>query len=85
MHKKWLRRHVYSVYHLCVPATQQNADKRQFTNVVSNHSNPNVMILFAGVSHALTIQGKCDLKALSSKKIMINKYIDYSHVIREQV
>ena len=32
-----------------------------------------------------TIQGKCDLKALSSEKIMINKFIDYSHVIREQV
>ena len=31
---------------------------------------------------SLTIQGKCDLKALSSEKIMI---IDYSHVIREQV
>ena len=25
------------------------------------------------------------LKAQSSEKIMINKYIDYSHVIREQV
>ena len=34
---------------------------------------------------SLTIQGKCDLKALSSEKIMINKCIDYSHVIREQV
>ena len=34
---------------------------------------------------SLTIQGKCDLKALSSEKIMINKFIDYSHVIREQV
>ena len=35
---------------------------------------------------SLTIQGKCDLKALSSeKKIMIKKCIDYSHVIREQV
>ena len=31
---------------------------------------------------SLTIQGKCDLKALSSEK---NKCIDYSHVIREQV
>ena len=26
-----------------------------------------------------------DLKVLSSDKIMINKCIDYSHVIREQV
>ena len=26
-----------------------------------------------------------DLKTLSSEKIMINKCIDYSHVIREQV
>ena len=35
---------------------------------------------------SLIIQGKCDLKALSSrKKIMIKKCIDYSHVIREQV
>ena len=34
---------------------------------------------------SLTIQGKCDLKALSSEIIMINKCIDYSHVIREQV
>ena len=34
---------------------------------------------------SLTIQGKCDLKVLSSEKIMINKFIDYSHVIREQV
>ena len=34
---------------------------------------------------SLTIQGKCDLKALSSEKIMINTGIDYSHVIREQV
>ena len=34
---------------------------------------------------SLTIQGKCDLKALSSEKTMINKFIDYSHVIREQV
>ena len=34
---------------------------------------------------SLTIQGKCDLKALSCEKIMINKFIDYSHVIREQV
>ena len=25
------------------------------------------------------------MKALSSKNIMINKFIDYSHVIREQV
>ena len=33
---------------------------------------------------SLTIQGKCDLKALSSEQIMINKFIDYSHVIREQ-
>ena len=32
-------RHVYSVYHICVLATQQNADKGQFTHVVSNHSN----------------------------------------------
>ena len=32
-----------------------------------------------------TIQGKCDLKVLSSEKIIINKCIDYSHVIREQV
>ena len=29
---------------------------------------------------SLTIQGKCDLKALSSEKIMINKSIDYSHI-----
>ena len=28
---------------------------------------------------------KCDLNALSSEKVMINKFIDYSHVIREQV
>ena len=34
---------------------------------------------------SLTIQGKCDLNALSSEKVMINKFIDYSHVIREQV
>ena len=34
---------------------------------------------------SLTIQGKYDLNALSSEKIMINKFIDYSHVIREQV
>ena len=34
---------------------------------------------------SLTIQGKSDLKALSSEKIMINTGIDYSHVIREQV
>ena len=34
---------------------------------------------------SLTSQGKCDLNALSSEKIMINKFIDYSHVIREQV
>ena len=34
---------------------------------------------------SLTIQGKCDLKTLSSEKIMVNKCIDYSHVIREQV
>ena len=34
---------------------------------------------------SLIIQGKCNLKALSSEKIMINKYIDYSHVISEQV
>ena len=33
---------------------------------------------------SLTIQGKCDLKALSSEK-MIYKFIDYSHVIRVQV
>ena len=33
---------------------------------------------------SLTIQGKCDLKALSSEKIMINKFVDYS-VIREQI
>ena len=32
---------------------------------------------------SLTIQGKCDLKALSSEKIMINKFIDYSHVIQQ--
>ena len=31
---------------------------------------------------SLTIQRKSDLKALSSEKIMINKCIDYSHVIR---
>ena len=44
------------------------------------------MILFAYVGCiSLTIQGKCDLKALSSEKIMINKCIDYSHVVREQV
>ena len=30
-------------------------------------------------------QGKFDLKALSSEKIILNKCIDYSHVIREQV
>ena len=34
---------------------------------------------------SLIIQGKSDLKALSSEKIMINTGIDYSHVIREQV
>ena len=34
---------------------------------------------------SLTIQGKRDLKALSSEKIIINTGIDYSHVIREQV
>ena len=34
---------------------------------------------------APTIQGKRNLKALSSEKIMINTGIDYSHVIREQV
>ena len=34
---------------------------------------------------SLTILGKSDLKAFSTEKIMINKYIDYSHVIREQV
>ena len=44
------------------------------------------MILFAYVGCiSLTIQGKCDLKARSSEKIMINKCIDYSLVIREQV
>ena len=31
---------------------------------------------------SLTIQRKSDLKALSSENIMINKCIDYSHVIR---
>ena len=34
---------------------------------------------------SLTIQGKSDLKVLSSEKIMINTGIDYSHVICEQV
>ena len=33
---------------------------------------------------SLTIQGKCDLNALSSEK-NIFKCSDYSHVIREQV
>ena len=31
---------------------------------------------------SLTIQGKRDLKALSSEKMMKNKYIDYPHIIR---
>ena len=34
---------------------------------------------------SLTIQGKRDLKALSSEKMMKNMGIDYSHVIHEQV
>ena len=32
---------------------------------------------------SLTIQGKCDLKALSSEKIIINNNIDYSHAIQQ--
>ena len=32
---------------------------------------------------SLTIQGKRDLKALSSEKMMKNKCIDYSHIIRK--
>ena len=31
---------------------------------------------------SLTIQGKRDLKALSSEEMMKNKCIDYSHIIR---
>ena len=38
--------------------------------------------MWGGVYISLTIR---DLKALSSEKIMMNKYIDYSHVIREQI
>ena len=34
---------------------------------------------------SLTVERMRDLKALSSGKIMIKKYIDYSHIIREQV
>ena len=41
-------------------------------------------VLYVGCI-SLTVERKRDLKALSSGKIMINKYIDYSHIIREQV
>ena len=40
-----------------------------------------IMRLYVGCV-SLTIQGKRDLKALSSEKMMINKCIDYSHIIR---
>ena len=40
-----------------------------------------ICVLYVGCV-SLTIQGKRDLKALSSEKIMINKCIDYSHIIR---
>ena len=41
-------------------------------------------ILYVGCI-SLTIQRKCDLKAPSSEKMMINKYTDYSHIIREHL